>query len=94
MSLSLPAVLEKDGKLRVANTANDYWTLKYQGFNTVEGVEPEAVGLSPQQKGARTRAANRAQEEQDSSSEGETAVAGTASDGGDLSNAGDPAQTA
>jgi hypothetical protein len=99
MSLSLPAVLEKNGNQRIANTANDYWTLQYAGFKVVEGADPQTAHLSPQQRGALTRAANKAKAEAEakknsSDGEGQTETAGDAGGGGDLTDANDPDQTA
>lgn len=64
MSLSLPAVLTKNGNQRTAHTADDYWKLFYEGFKPDEGAEPEEVGLSRGQKAARTRAINKAAAEE------------------------------
>lgn len=90
MSLSLPATLVKDGRQRVANTATDYWTLRYQGFQDANSEAGQAE-LSPQQKGALTRAANRAAKEAEKSSDGDgqTKTAGDAAGGGDLTDAND-----
>lgn len=96
MSLSLPATLVKDGREREAVTANDYWSLVYQGYKNADSEEGRAE-LTPAQKRARTLAAKKAAQEQDTSSDGDgsTDTAGTASDGeGDLTDAGDPDQTA
>lgn len=88
MSLSLPAVLEKDGNQRTASTPAEYWDLVYRGFSASD-ADPDTVGLSPQQKAARTRAANKAKAESENSSD-QVETAGTASDGeGDLTDAND-----
>lgn len=75
MSLpTLPVELHREGSPdRTASTPAEYWDLVYRGFKPSGEAE-----LSPQQKAARTRAANREQEEQKTSTEGSTDTAGTA----------------
>jgi hypothetical protein len=89
MSLSLPADLVKNGNVRTVNTAAEYWTLFYDGYAAVDSEAGESQ-LTPQQKAARTRAANKAKEEQDTSNDGDTtAAAGDAAGGDDVSDAAD-----
>ena len=71
----LPVELGKPGSPpRTADTASDYWNLVARGY-TVEGLEES---LTPQQKAARTRAANKAAADEDDSQEGATDTAGDA----------------
>lgn len=71
---TLPVELAKGDIVRTASTPSDYWNLAAAGF-TVEAAEEN---LSPQEKAARTRAANKAKEEQDTSHDGpDTTDAGT-----------------
>lgn len=79
---TLPAELKnsESGVTRTASTPGDYWDLVARGY-TVEAAEAD---LTPQQKAARTRAVNKAKEEEQTSHDGNTQEpqAGT--------NAGDP----
>jgi len=56
--LDLPRDLTKGEQTLTANVAADYWNLKARGFVEVE--------LTPQQKAARTRAANKAGDQEGS----------------------------
>lgn len=70
MSLSLPAELTKGDVVRSASTPSEYWTLVFQGFSTAQAGEGDGEeDLSPQQKAALTRAANKAKVEDDTSSQ-------------------------
>jgi len=71
----LPVDLTKDGRTRTANTATDYVSLVSQGY-----VAPAEEDLSPAEKAARTRAANKAREQEETSNvpDGATAPAGDA----------------
>ena len=57
--LNLPVDLSNGQIVLTATTPSEYWNLKYKGFSE-EAVED---ALSPQEKAARTRAANRAKSE-------------------------------
>lgn len=61
MALNLPAELSKDGQTRTAASAGEYWDLVYRGFSA-EAAESD---LTPQEKAARTRAANKASQKPD-----------------------------
>lgn len=61
---NLPVVLVKDDRRLTASTPSEYVDLTYKGFVVDEDAEEN---LTPAQKAARTRAANRAQEAQDTS---------------------------
>lgn len=64
MSLpDLPVSLGKDGVVREAATPADYWNLVARGFSVDDAEE----NLSPQEKAARTRAANKEAEEKNTS---------------------------
>lgn len=57
---NLPVVLVKDDRRLTASTPAEYVDLVYKGFVVDQDAEEN---LSPQQKAARTRAANRARDE-------------------------------
>ena len=62
MSLSLPADLSNGKVTRTASTASEYWTLRYNGFEEVEGPAVASLSydeLTPAQKRARTLARKR-----------------------------------
>ena len=65
-SPSLPVDLTNGKVTRTANTPSDYWDLRYQGYTEVDGPATASLThdeLTPAQKAARTRAANKAKED-------------------------------
>lgn len=81
MPLDLPQDLAKGDLVRTANTPTDYHELRWQGFVPQDGpavAEKSYDELTPAQKAARTRAENKAKEDEKTSSEGPTDTAGDA----------------
>lgn len=79
--LNLPVDMSNGTVTQTASTPTDYWNLHARGYTEVDGPAVASLSddeLSPQQKAARTRAANKAAAEQEDSQEGATDTAGDA----------------
>lgn len=60
----LPVDLQLGDRTQTAYTANEYVNLIYRGFTVVEDADAD---LSPAEKAARTRAANKAKSDEETS---------------------------